>query len=93
MAEERITEVHNPSGTTHTHTTVVTDEPRRRSGATWLIVLVLIILALVALWFFSNMSNSEVAENAAVAEAAGEVGEAANQVGNAVEQAADNVAN
>ena len=93
MVEERVTEVHNPTGTTHTHTTVVTDEPRRGGGATWLILLLVVILAAVAIWCFSGMSQSEIAENNAVAEAAGEVGEAANQVGDAAQEAADSVTN
>ena len=93
MVEERITEVETPSGNTHTHTTVVSDGERSGGGATWLIVLLLIIVAAVAIYFLSGMSQSEVAENTAVAEAAGEVGEAANQVGAAAERAADEVTN
>jgi flagellar basal body-associated protein FliL len=91
MADERITEVETPSG--HTHTTVVTDGERSSGGATWVIVLVLIVVAAVALWIFFGMSQSEVAENNAVAEAAGEVGDAAGQVGDAAQDASDAVTN
>lgn len=89
MAGERITEVETPSGNTHARTTVVSDSGRSGSGATWVIVLLLIVVAAVALWFFVGMSQSEVAENNAVAEAAGEVGDAAGQVGDAAQQAGD----
>ena len=93
LVEERITEVETPSGNTHTHTTVVSDGERSGGGATWVIVLLLIVVAAVAIWFFTSMGQSEVAENNAVAEAAGEVGEAANQVGDAAQDAADSVTN
>jgi NADPH-dependent curcumin reductase CurA len=89
MADERITEVETPSGSTHTHTTVVSDGERSGGGATWVIVLLLIVVAGVALWIFLGMSQSEIAENTAVSEAAGEVGEAAGQVGEAAQQAGD----
>ncbi|MBO9518939.1 MAG: hypothetical protein J7493_12800 [Porphyrobacter sp.] len=90
MAEERITQVDSPSGTTHT--TVVSDGSRG-GGATWLILVLLVLLAGVAIWFFSGMNNSEVAKDNAVAEAASDVGNAANQVGDAAQKAADNVGN
>lgn len=100
MTEERITEVHEPSGTTHTHTTVVSDTPSRGGGTTVLIVLVLVVLGAVGLWLLSGMSGSEVAKDNAVAEAASEVGDAAGQVGDAAQDAAgaakdaaDNAAN
>jgi len=93
MVEERHTEIHTPTGDTHTHTTVVSDEPRRGGGGTILLVLVPIILAAIAIWFFSGMRGSEVAKDNAVAEAAGDVGEAANQVGDAAQEAADSVTN
>src|SRR3990170_7353941 len=90
MAEERVTEVETPSGNTHTHTTVVSDGERSGGGgATWVIVLLLLVVAAVALWIFFGMSQSEIAENTAVTEAAGEVGEAAGQVGEAAQQAGD----
>ena len=76
MVEERVTEVETPTGNTHTHTTLVTDERRSGGGGTWLIVLLVIVLAAVAIWFFSGLSGSEVAKDNAIADAAGEVGEA-----------------
>lgn len=93
MVEERITRVDTPAGGTHTHTTVVTDGERSRGGGTWLIVLLIVVLAGVAIWFFSGMSESEVAKDNAVAEAAGQVGDAASQVGDAAQDAADSVTN
>ena len=90
MAEERITEVETPSGNTHTHTTVVGDEPRG-GGATWIIVLLIVILAAVAIWFFSGMRGTEMAKDNAVAEAANNVGDAASQVGDAAQDAAKKV--
>lgn len=90
MVEERVTEVETPSGNTHTHTTVVSDGGRG-SGATWLIVLLLVVIAGVAIWFFSGMSGSEVAKDNAIAEAANDVGNAAQQAGDAAQDAADNL--
>lgn len=91
MVEERVTEVETPSGNTHTHTTVVSDGGGRGSGATWLIVLLLIVVAGVAIWFFSGMSGSETAKDNAIAEAAGDVGDAAQKAGDAAQDAADNL--
>ena len=82
MAEERITEVHSPSGETHTtHTTVIGDEPRSRGGVGG------------AIWFFSGANQSEIAKDNAVAEAADDVGNAAGQVGDAARDVADTVTN
>lgn len=92
MVEERVTKVQEPTGSTHTHTTVVSDEPRG-SGATWLIVLLLIVAGAIAIWYFAGMRDSEIASNNAVAEAADEVGDAAGQVGAAADRAADSVTN
>ena len=93
MVEERITEVETPSGGTHTHTTVVSDQPRSGGGAMWLVILVLIVVAGVAVFYLSGMSGAEVAKDNAVAEAAGNVGDAAQQVGDAAQDAADAVTN
>lgn len=91
MTEERITEVETPHGNTHTTHTVVTDGEPRRGGSGWLIPVLLIIALIAAFLIFSNMSDSEVAKDNAVAEAAGDVGNAAEQAGQAVEEAADEV--
>lgn len=91
MAEERRTEVETPEGRTHTHTTVVTDEPRGRSSSGWIIALVLILALLVGIYLFTQTSGAEVAKDNAIAEAAGDVGNAAQQAGEAVDRAADEV--
>ena len=92
MAEERITEVHTPSGGSHTHTTVVS-EPRSGGGATWLVVLLLVVLAAIAVYYLSGIGSSEAAKDNAIAEAAEDVGNAAGQVGEAAQDAADSVRN
>ena len=56
-------------------------------------ILLILILAVVAIWFFSGMSGSEVAKDNAIADAANNVGDAAQQAGNAVEDAAQNIGN
>lgn len=97
MAEERITETETPSGNVHTTHTVVTDDGRRsRGGSGWLIALVLILVAVAAIYLFSQQSGSEVAKDNAVAnaaesvsDAAGEVGEAAQNAGEAAKDAVD----
>ena len=89
MVEERITETETPTGNVHTTHTVINDDRPRSSGAGWLIALVLIIAAVVALYLFSQQSDSEVAENNAVAEAAANVSDAANEVGDAAQEAVD----
>lgn len=88
MAEERITEVHTPTGNTHTHTTIV-DDGRRGSGAGWVIALILIAALALGVWFFSGMAGSERAKDNAVAEAARDVGAAAETVGDAAKEAVD----
>jgi uncharacterized protein HemX len=93
MTEERITKVRDPEdNTTHTHTTVVTDEGRS-GGGTWLIALLVLIALIVGIWAFTQMGGSEMAEDAAVTDAAESVGAAAEQVGDAAQEAADSVAN
>lgn len=89
MAEERITETETPSGNVHTTHTVVTDDSARKGGSGWLIALVLIIVAIVGFYLFSQQSGSEIAKDNAVAEAANDVGEAAQNVGEAAKDAVD----
>lgn len=90
MAEERITETETPSGNVHTTHTVVTDDGARRSGGSgWLIALVLIVVAIVGFYLFSRQSDSEIARDNAIAEAAGDVGDAAKSVGDAAKDAVD----
>src|SRR5690606_36996545 len=95
MTEERIVETRAPDGATHTHTTVMTDgRSERRGGASTVILLILAaIVALAAIWAFTNMSGAEVAKDNAITNAAGEVGEAASAVGDAAQDAAGAITN
>lgn len=93
MVEERITTVETPAETpgraTHVHTTLITDEPRRRGGGTLLVILTLVALGVLVFLLLSPISGAEVAKDTAIADAAAEVGQAAGQVGEAAETAAD----
>ncbi len=90
MTEERITETETPSGNVHTTHTVIHDEaPRSSGGSGWMIALVLIVVAIVGFYLFSQQSDSEIARDNAVAEAAGKVGDAAQNVGEAAKDAVD----
>ena len=86
MTEERITEVETPSGNTHTSHTIVDREPRS-GGSGWLIAIVLILALLIGGYFLMRGTDSEVARDNAVAEAASDVGDAAQKVGDAAEDA------
>ena len=92
MTEERITQVEAPGEGTHTHTTIVTDQPRRSGAGTWLVLLILVVLGVLAFIIFNQMSGAEVAKDTAIADAAGDVGAAAGQVGDAAQDAADSLA-
>lgn len=93
MTEERITKTRDPDGeTTHTHTTVVTDEGGS-GGGTWLIALLVLIALVVGIWAFTQMGGAEMAKDDAVADAANSVGSATEQVGDAAQDAADSVTN
>ena len=92
MAEERITETTDSVGNTHTTHTVITDHGEKRSGGfSWGLLILLAVLAIGAVVIFSQMSNSEVAKDQAIANAADQVGEAASQVGAAAENAGEAV--
>lgn len=87
MTEERITEVETPSGNTHTSHTVVDRD--RGGGSGWLIAIVLILALLIGGYFLMRGSDSEVARDNAIAEAAGDVGDAAQKAGDAAQDAVD----
>lgn len=90
MTEERITETETPSGNIHTTHTVVHDDGARRGGGSgWLIALVLVLVAVVAIYFVSQQTGAETAKDNAVAEAADSVSDAANQVGDAAQNAGE----
>ena len=99
MTEERITQVRDGHGAVHTHTTVIRDEPAdnapgRGGGAGRVVAVGLLVIAgVLAFVFVDRLSNAEVGKDAAVAEAAQDVGNAANQVGDAVEQGVENLSN
>lgn len=76
MVDERIVEVERPSG----------------GGSGWMIAVVLILALVVGLLIFSNMSNSSVRKDNAIAEAASDVGSAATKAGNAAGNAVENTA-
>lgn len=80
MTEERITETSTPNGNTHTHTTVITDQPASGGGMKWIGLMVLVVVGIGAFFLFSQMSD-----------AAAQVGDAAGQVGAAAEQAIETV--
>lgn len=84
MTEERITTTETPAGHTHTtHTTVINDEPRRRSGFGLAALLLLIAALVLGYVLFSRMSGAEVAKDNAIGDAAASVGNAAEEVGDA----------
>jgi len=91
MTEERITEISTPDTNTHTHTTVITDQPRSGGGFKWVMLLALVVVGIGAFLVFSQMGDAEAAKDNSVADAAQQVGEAAGQVGDAAEQAIDKV--
>lgn len=94
MTEERITEHTDSTGNTHTTHTVVHDgEQRRQGGTNWVLLLLVLAVAVVGIWFLTQMSGAEVAKDNAVAGAADEVGQAAGQVGDAAQNAGEAVEN
>ena len=93
MTEERIVETTTPTGDTHTPHPVITDDGKRSGGASWGLLLLLAVVAIAGIWFFSQMSGAEVSKDNAVAEAASSVGDAANSVGDAAQNAGNAVEN
>ncbi|MFW2350711.1 hypothetical protein [Qipengyuania sp.] len=93
MTEERITETTDAVGNTHTTHTVVTDGGTRSGGTNWALILLVLVIAVVGIFFLTQMNNAEVTKDNAIAGAADEVGEAANQVGEAAQGAGEAVEN
>lgn len=91
MTEERITETTDAAGNTHTTHTVVSDGERRGGGANWALLLLVLVVAVVGIFFLTQMNSAEVAKDNAVAGAADQVGEAAGQVGEAAQNAGEAV--
>lgn len=89
MVEERVVEVREPVGTTHTHTTVYEDRPRSGGGSGWLIAVVLLVALVVGGYFLMQMSDSRASRDNAIERAADNVGSAAKDIGNAAKDAAD----
>lgn len=88
--QERIIETERPPEA-QVHTTTVIRE-RSSSGAMGIFMaLVLLVAVLGGIYLFNRQSESEVARNGAMAEAARDVGQAANKVGDAAQDAANNL--
>lgn len=93
MAEDHITTITSPDGTTKS-TTFVTDSARSGGGGTgggWILGFVAVLALSFGIFYFTNISGSESAKDNAVAAAARDVGVAAQSVGDAAKDAADAV--
>ena len=85
-------ETREPVGSAQpTHTTVIHETRSSGSGAGIVLALVLLVAVIGGIYLFSQTTDSEVARDNAVAEAAGEVGNAASQIGDAAQEAANKV--
>lgn len=103
MTEERITERTDAAGNVterviergnpDTVVTPVAVAPASSSGGMGGLMILVLLLALVVGGFFFFTQNTESRKDAAVAEAADEVGAAAEKVGESVEKAADKLVN
>lgn len=92
MVEERITRVEGDGAPT-THTTVIHETPRS-SGATGIVIAVVLLVAVIAgIYLFNRSAASDSAKDNAIASAANDVGDAAKKVGSAAEDAADSATN
>lgn len=89
MVEERVIEVREPAGSTHTHTTVYDDRPRSGGGSGWVIAMVLLIALVVGGYFLMQMSDSRASRDNAIERAADNVGSAAKNVGDAAKDVAN----
>lgn len=86
MEYETRTEVREP--TEPTHTTIIRE--KRGSGGMLLVALA-VIAVLVAAFLFMRQQDSEIMRDAAITDAAQQVGQSAERAGAAIENAADKV--
>lgn len=93
MTEERITETTDAAGNTHTTHTVVSDGEPRSGGTNWVLIILVLVVAVVGIFFLTQMNSAEVTKDNAIAGAADEVGQAADQVGDAAQNAGEAVEN
>lgn len=91
MTERHTTETTDRAGNTTTHTVVTDNDTPKSGGTSWGLLVLLAVVAIAAIVIFSQMSNSEVTKDNAVAGAADQVGEAAGQIGDAAQNAGDAV--
>ena len=72
--------------------TTIIRETRSGGSAGWAMAMVLILVLIAGVWFFTQGNRSEVARDKAVTAAANNVGQAARDVGQAARDAASNTA-
>ena len=89
MTEERITTVEEPSGTTHTHTTVITDGHRSSGAGKWIMLVVLLVIAAVAYVVATQVSSAEIAKDNAMQSAAESVEGAADSFNETAQEVGD----
>ena len=78
----------SPAAAPSTHTTIV----REKRGSSGFVVIALVVVALLAAgYFFMRSQDSEIVRDAAITDAANQVGESAQKAGAAIENAADRV--
>lgn len=90
METERETEVTENAASTPSHSTTTIIREKRGSGG--IVLAVVVVLGLVVGGFlYMQAQNSEVMRDAAIADAAQQVGDSAQQAGEAIENAANKV--
>lgn len=89
MAQERIIETRSEQGDVVSRHVII-NEGSERSGRLWL-VLVLLVAIIGVLFAVGQLSDAEMTKDAAITQAAEQVGEAAEQVGDAAQEAAKKV--
>ena len=86
MVQERIIETRTEEGDVVSRHVII-NEGSERSGRLWL-VLVLLVAIVGVLFAVDQLSEAEITKDAAVTQAAEQVGEAADKVGDAAQEAA-----